>query len=135
MTKNAEIIKRYYDAFNHKRWNEFFELLTEDVIHDINQSGQEIGKKTFKDFMDRMNRCYDEQVVDLVVLVGEREDRAAAEFQIKGKYLATDEGLPPAKGQKYQLRCGAFFELKQNKIHRVTNYYNLKDWLAQVKKF
>jgi steroid delta-isomerase-like uncharacterized protein len=135
MSKTAEIVKSYYDAFNHKRWDRFFELLTDDVVHDINQGSREVGKKAFHAFMERMNKCYDEQAVDLVVLVGPNEDRAAAEFQIKGKYLATDEGLPPAKGQKYQLQCGAFLALKSHKICRVTNYYNLNDWLAQVKKF
>ncbi len=25
-----------------------------------------------------------------------------------------------------------FFEVKDNKICRVTNYYNLEDWIAQV---
>jgi hypothetical protein len=30
------------------------------------------------------------------------------------------------------LPAGAFFELKDGKISRVTNYYNLNDWIAQV---
>ena len=51
---------------------------------------------------------------------------------VLGEYLKTDEGLPPAKGQTYRLPGGAFFEIRGGKIARVTNYYNLQDWLRQV---
>lgn len=101
-------------------------------MHDINQGGQEVGKKAFAHFMERMNRHYKERAAELVIVADEKGTRAAAEFFIEGTYLTTDLGLPEAKGQKYRLRCGAFFELKGNKICRVTNYYNLQDWLSQV---
>ena len=58
--------------------------------------------------------------------------RAAAEFNLKGKYLATDEGLPPAKGQTYKLRVGAFFEVADGKITRVSTHYSLPEWTRQV---
>lgn len=102
-------------------------------MHDINQGGQEVGKAPFLSFMERMDRHYEEHVVELVVFANERGTRAAAEFFIEGTYLSTDPGLPPAKGQRYRLRCGAFFEIRDAHITRVTNYYNLQDWLSQVK--
>ena len=58
--------------------------------------------------------------------------RAAAEFVVLGEYLVTDEGLPEAKGQKYRLPAGAFFDIRDGKVARITNYYNLEDWIAQV---
>ena len=58
--------------------------------------------------------------------------RAAAEFTVLGEYLSTDEGLPPANGQTYQLNAGAFFEIRDRKVARITNYYNLHDWIRQV---
>ena len=58
--------------------------------------------------------------------------RAAAEFYIRGKYLSTDKGLPEAKGQEYYLRVGAFFEIAEGTITRVTNYYHLRSWLGMV---
>jgi hypothetical protein len=42
--------------------------------------------------------------------------------------------LPEAKQQHYRLPVGAFFSIKNNKISRVTNYYNLQDWISQVNK-
>lgn len=129
---NTQVIQRYYDYFNHAKMEDFLALLADDVIHDINQGGSENGKQEFRHFMERMNRHYKEKAVELSILANESGTRASAEFFIEGTYLSTDKGLPPARGQKYRLRCGAFFELKGGKITRVTNYYNLADWLAQV---
>ncbi len=83
--------------------------------------------------MERMNRCYTEKIGDIVILTGVQPTRAAAEYTVTGKYLSTDEGLPPARGQTYKLPGGAFFEIREGKISRVTNYYNLNDWLHQIK--
>ena len=126
------LIERYYHAFNSGDREAFLALLAGDVVHDINQGGSEHGRPAFRAFLQRMDRCYQEQVRDLVVMAGEDGTRGAAEFFIEGTYLATDDGLPPATGQTYRLRVGAFFELKDGLVARVTNYYNLQDWLAQV---
>jgi steroid delta-isomerase-like uncharacterized protein len=126
------LIRSYYEAFNRRDWPTFMALLVEGVVHDVNQGGREVGKPAFKAFIERMDKAYAEQVVDLVVMVSKDGRRAAAEFTIQGKYLVADQGMPPARGQKYMLPVGAFFELDGAKIARVTNYYNLQDWLKQV---
>ena len=126
------LIRDYYSAFNAGDIQGFLALLSDDVVHDINQGGSEKGKKAFAAFLDRMNRSYEEQIVELAVMVNEDGSRAASEFIVLGKYLKTDEGLPPAQGQGYRLPAGAFFEVKNGKVARVSNYYNLQDWLKQV---
>lgn len=130
--ETATLIRHYYDVFNGGDREALLSLLDEKVQHDINQGATEVGLPAFKAFLQRMDRCYREQVEELEVLASESGDRAAAEFFIKGTYLSTDEGLPPATGQKYRLRVGAFFEIRQEKISRVTNYYNLEEWLRLI---
>jgi len=51
---------------------------------------------------------------------------------VHGAYLATDEGLPEANGQTYVLPAGAFIAVDGGLIKRLTTYYNLADWTAQV---
>jgi steroid delta-isomerase-like uncharacterized protein len=130
--ESIKLIQNYYDAFNAGDMDTFLNLLTDDVIHDINQGKREIGKDAFRQFMGGMNRNYKEQLADMVIMASEDGKRAAAEFVVLGEYLQTDEGLPPANGQKYRLPAGAFFEIRDNKVARITNYYNLNDWVAQV---
>lgn len=126
------LLQRYYAAFNAGDREAFYSLLTDDVVHDINQGGSEKGVAVFRSFMDRMDRCYREQIEDLVIMADESGTRASAEFMVRGEYLSTDDGLPEAAGQTYRLPAGTFFTLRDGLVARVTMYYNLQEWLRQV---
>ena len=129
-----ELVLAYYAAFNRGDTAAMLDLLADDIAHDINQGKRETGKEAFTTFLARMDRCYREQLHDIVVMANEAGERAAAEYVVHGEYLADDEGLPPASGQKYVLPGGAFFDVRDGLIARVSNYYNLEDWVAQVSK-
>ena len=133
---STELVTAYYAAFNRGDWDGMVALLAEDVAHDLNQGAREVGRDAFRRFLDRMARSYRERLEDIVVMAGP-EGRLAAEYVVHGEYLADDEGLPPARGQRYVLPGGAFFSVSATvaggRITRVSNYYNLQDWLAQVR--
>lgn len=131
-TATLALIRRYYDAFNAGDRAGMLACLTEDVAHDINQGGREVGKEAFAAFMRTMDRCYRERLADLVLMASEDGARAAAEFTVHGAYLATDSGLPPARGQRYVLPAGAFLAVRDGLIARVSMSYNLADWTRQV---
>lgn len=130
----TELLLSYYAAFNRGDWTAMLALLAEDVVHDLNQGGRETGREAFAAFLQRMQASYREQLRQVVVLVAPDGDRGAAEYEVHGEYLATDAGLPEARGQRYVLPGGAFFEIREDRIARVTNYYNLQDWLTQVSR-
>jgi steroid delta-isomerase-like uncharacterized protein len=132
MQQATHLIEQYYQAFNNGDMDTFLSLLTDDVVHDINQGDREQGKEAFTKFMQKMNHHYREQLENIVVMANADGSRAAAEFVVLGEYLNTDEGLPEAKGQTYRLPAGAFFDIRDGKVARVTNYYNLGDWIEQV---
>jgi steroid delta-isomerase-like uncharacterized protein len=81
-----------------------------------------------------MGLSYREQLKDMMLFANDDGTRAAAEFVVHGEYLKTDPGLPEANGQTYVLPAGGFFEVKDGKIARITTFYNLNDWIAQVSK-
>lgn len=128
----VELVNAYYDAFNRGDREAMLALLDDDVVHDLNQGARETGRDAFRAFMARMDRCYAEQLRDIVVMANDDGTRAAAEYVVHGTYRADDEGLPPASDQPYVLPGGAFFDIRDGRIARVTNYYNLGDWLVQV---
>jgi steroid delta-isomerase-like uncharacterized protein len=134
MTTVQDIIAAYLAAFNRGDWPGMLALLTDDVVHEINQGGAEHGKLAFAAFLNRMARCYREELRDIVIMAGLDGSRAAAEFRVEGQYLAADPGLPPAHGQCYSLPAGAFYSLRDAKISRVSVFYNLRDWIAQVSR-
>lgn len=128
----AALIKRYYDAFNRDDHDTMLACLADDVVHDVNQGIRRHGKEQFRAFNARMAHCYAERLEGIVIMTNERGTRASAEFNVLGTYKNTDDGLPPANGQKYALPAGTFFEIRDGRIARVTTYYNLTDWLVQV---
>lgn len=131
-TQALALLTRYYAAFNAGDWQGMLDCLAEDVAHDINQGARQSGKDAFRAFLAHMERCYRERLDGIVLMASDDGLRGAAEFTVHGEYLATDEGLPEADGQTYCLPAGAFFSIADGKITRVTVYYNLADWCAQV---
>lgn len=127
-----DLLQAYFNAFSASDHETMATLIDDDVIHDINQGGREVGLEKFRWFLGMMAQHYDETISDLVIMVADGGVRAAAEFTISGTYLVTAVGLPAADKQKYALPAGQFFEVDDGKITRVTTYYNLKDWTAQI---
>lgn len=134
--RSHDLIRAYYDAFNRGDREAMLDLLADDVVHDLNQAGRETGKPAFAEFMARMDAHYREQLTDVVVTVSVDGARAGAEYVVHGEYRSTEGGLPEATGQRYVLPGGAFFQIvdvgDEVRIARVTNYYNLQDWIRQV---
>lgn len=126
------LVAQYYSACNDGNRDAMLGCLSGDIAHDINQGSRQTGKAAFRAFWAHMDRCYRERLDDITIMANDDGTRAAAEFTVHGIYLATDDGRPPAAGQSYVLSAGAFFELAEGVITRVSVYYNLADWLAQV---
>lgn len=125
-------IKTYFDAFNAGDVQGMLDCLSDDFAHHVNEGDIRLGKQAFAEFCAHMNRCYRENLTDMVIFDAMNGTRAAAEFTVNGTYLETDGDLPKANGQSYRLPAGSFFDLKDGKITRVTTRYNLSDWIAQV---
>lgn len=133
MRQDAEaLIRRYYTAFNAGDRAGMLALLAPDIAHDVNEGGRRTGKALFQEFMNAMDRAYREELREIVVMANEAGTRAAAEFTVHGTYIASEPGLPEAQGQAYVLPAGAFFAVRGGFITRITTYYNLRAWIAQV---
>lgn len=132
MKNTKQLVQAYLDAFNASDSEAMLALLHDDVAHDINEGDREIGKEKFRWFNAQMTKHYDEELTDICIMVADGGGRAAAEFTVHGKYLATADGLPKANGQTYSLAAGIFFEFDDSLITRVSTHYNLRAWLAQV---
>lgn len=127
-----ELIGRYYEAFNAGDAEGMLACVTDDIEHRVNEGEVRHGREAFADFCSHMGVSYREELRDMVIFVNEDGTRGAAEFVVHGTYLQTDPGLPEAQGQTYVLPAGAFFDLRNGRIARVTTFFNLSDWIRQV---
>lgn len=129
---SIDIVRRYYDAFNSGDWEGMIALLDPEVRHDANQGDSYTGLAHYREFLKHMEVCYEEQLTDMVLMADAGGERVAAEFTVNGIYKKTDGDLPPANGQRYVLPAGAFLEVKNGRICRVTTYYNLPLWISMI---
>lgn len=129
---SIETVERYYNAFNEQNWEQMLELVHPDVVHEPNQGETRIGKEAFTAFMADMDRCYTEELKEIVLYSSSHRDKIAASFTVHGIYKEGDEGFPEANGQTYVLPAAAFLELKDGLISKVTTYYNLQQWIKLV---
>lgn len=128
----TDIIARYYAAFNAGDADGMLDCVTDDIEHRVNEGTIRHGRALFAAFCGHMGVSYREELREITLFTTADPNRAAAEFIVHGTYLSTDPGLPEARGQTYCLPAGAFFDLRDGKIARVTTFYNLSDWIAQV---
>lgn len=129
---SIEIVKQYYSYFNQRNWAGMLSLLDPQIRHEPNQGEPRIGIELFKQFLQHMDECYEENLTDIVFLNEASDKRIAAEFIVNGKYKKGEKGLPEAKGQNYTLPAAAFLEVAEGRITRITTYYNLPLWIQLV---
>lgn len=129
---SLEVVQQYYAYFNTQNWEGMLSLVADTIRHEPNQGEPRIGKALFQEFLQKMDTAYQEELKDLTFFSSSVEGRIAAEFTVHGIYKEAEEGLPPAHGQAYVLPAAAFLEVKEEKIVRVTTYYNLPLWIQCV---
>ena len=134
MNPTCELISRYYSAFNAGDITGMLDCLADDVQHFVNQGERRVGKAKFAEFCARSSGCYHERLEDIVVMRTPDGRRAAAEFVVYGTYNDAADAMPEAHGQAYALSAGAFFDIADGRIARITTYYNLNDWIDQVSR-
>lgn len=127
-----ELVLAFYTAFNRSDWPAMLSLLADNVVHELNQGPREVGKVAFAAYLQRVATSYREQLRDIVVMAAPDGDRAAAEYVAHGSYVADDVGMAPARGQEYVVPGGAFFAIRNNRIQRISNYFNEREWISQV---
>ncbi|MBH3341897.1 nuclear transport factor 2 family protein [Pseudomonas mendocina] len=131
-TDVCDLLQRYFNALNDRDIRACLLLVSDELIVEPNQGFAEHGRDAFATFLERQQHCYRETLEPLVILAEPHGQHAACEYRVNGEYLATDEGLPEACGQRYEMRVGAFFEIQQGLISRISLHFNLPDWLAQI---
>ena len=61
-------LRAYYEALNRHDPASAVALLDDEVVHELNQGPREVGKAPFREFLQRMEYCYHEQLVDIRLL-------------------------------------------------------------------
>jgi steroid delta-isomerase-like uncharacterized protein len=123
-TDMARILQDYVTASNSHDWNKISPLFTDDCVYEDIGAGEVChGKQELKAYFDGM-------------LVW------SADFRIESKSLfATGNGIASewvmtgthkATGKKYSIRGVSVSELRDGRIRRNTDYWNMSAFLEQI---
>jgi ketosteroid isomerase-like protein len=66
-----ETISRYFTAFNAGDIQGMLDCLSDDIAHHVNEGQIRVGKEKFADFCAHMERCYKEELTDMVIFDAE----------------------------------------------------------------
>ncbi len=127
-----EIVQQYYLYFNHKDWTDMLSLLDNEIRHEPNQGEARIGIQQFTSFLQMMDDSYDEHLTDMIFFTEPTGTRIACEFTVNGIYKKGEEGFPEAHGQTYVIPAASFLEVKNEKITRISTFYNVNEWIKNV---
>ena len=116
-----ELLERYFRAYNARDIDGLLALMHDQVIHDLQCSRREVGKQAFARFLATKHALYDEHVYNLTLLVHPDGGRAAAEYQVLGFALGKG-GRPPEPGGTYRVAAGTFFDIREERISRISSY-------------
>lgn len=130
--KNLELVQQYYKYFNNQDLKGMLSMVDDNILHEPNQSASRTGINKFKEFLEKMDECYEEKLTDIIFYSEHTGRKFACEFIVNRKYKNGEEGLPEARGQSYILPASAFLTIENGKISRVATNYNLEKWIELV---
>jgi steroid delta-isomerase-like uncharacterized protein len=126
------LIEDYYQTVLAQDLKGFINLLSDDVVHEINQASTENGKEKFKIFMEDQFSHGKIEIKDMIILTSKDGKYASSRFICSGTYAKSVEGYPPAKGQHWEIPVVSFFKINNGKISQVGVYYNAKEFEKQI---
>ncbi len=125
MSQDTEqLIAQYFAAFNHADWVGMLSLMSDDVVHDLNESSRQVGLEAFTEQLNASKQRFLEVISDIETEVTGNGERAISAYTISGQYLATAPGMPTARGQRYRITGKSIFDIRDGKITRIISEFD-----------
>ena len=125
------LAEQYIAAFNSHDWNKIGPFFADDCIHEDMASGMSFhGKQDLKAYMDGIfTRAPNVKLkLESAFLSG---DWMAYEWTYSGRYTGDEPGRK-ATGREFSIRGASVSELRDGKIRRNRDYYDMTTFLRQL---
>ncbi|NOT36606.1 MAG: SnoaL-like domain-containing protein [Saprospiraceae bacterium] len=132
---NAEMTSKVHDLFSKNQFDECTKYATPNVQIVAHSMGASFnGQEEFLNFMAGFKQAFPDMVITHNNILGIGE-KVAVEFTAIGTHtgpLQTPNGAIPASGKKVELKVSEFWEWKDGKISKITNYQDAVSLLRQI---
>ena len=131
-TDMAIIMDDYWAAWNSHEVEKILSYFTDDVVYeDVAMGIVNRGKNEVKDFCNSIFIGFPDFKIELKSIFVS-VDWAAQEWVLSGTFTNSVFGLPPATGKSASVRGISVEELRNGKISRNSNYYDMASFMQQV---
>ena len=131
----AQIEKMLKDenmAWNTHDVNKIASFYTDDCIKEDLAIGKAThGKKEMKTLIVSAFTAMPAMSIKLVTIFNS-DNWAATEWIMTGSYSSTFPGMPQATGKSFSVRGASIMELRNDKINRISDYWNYASYLQQI---
>jgi len=132
---SAEIDKMmgdYLAAMNAHDLDKMLTFFTDDAVYDCTPRDKvSRGKEEIKDGFSSTFTSFPDLKIE-VKSAFNASDQGVSEWVMSGTFAKSDIPGMPATGKKFSVRGATVNAFKGGKISRVTNYWNLAEFLQQV---
>jgi steroid delta-isomerase-like uncharacterized protein len=131
VTIAEKMLSDYVPALNSHDLEKLLSFYTDDcVCEDLGAGVINRGKKELKTFYKTWFDVYPDSKFELTSVFS-TNDWLAAEYITSGTHTKDGFGLP-ATGKHFSIRTASIAELRDGKINRSSDYYNMVTFLQQV---
>jgi steroid delta-isomerase-like uncharacterized protein len=124
-----KIVKDFIEAFNLGDADKAASFFADDCVYEDMAVGEVFhGKKEIIGFFNSIYADFPDYKWELKSIFG-TGDRAAYESVFSGTYTHSSDPEIPANGKHVAFRTATIVELRNGKISRVADYYNLPSFL------
>ena len=126
-----QVVRDFYAAYARRDIDEMMSHVSDGIVEDLSGVGLVTGAQQEREFLAGVIASFPDLVTELtgVLACG---DVVAVEWRRAG----TISGAPwtglPASGKPFALRGGAFLEVSENKITRITGYYDTAEFARHI---
>jgi steroid delta-isomerase-like uncharacterized protein len=126
-----QVVRDFYAAYGRRDVEAMMSLVSDDIVEDLSGIGLVTGAQDEREFLSGLLAAFPDLVTEVtrVIAVG---DLVAVEWHRSGTFSGTPWRGLPASGKPFVLRGGAFLVVSDNKITRITGYYDTADFARQI---
>lgn len=129
---DSEFLRRYLDAWNRHAVDNLLAQFTDDATYaDVALGQSHSGKVAMREFFASMEREFSSDYRFEAGLMVITDSAYAAEWVMRGTHDRSSAMLP-ATGKSYAIHGASIGELRDGKIARNTDYWNMTEFLVQV---
>lgn len=128
------LLRRCFDAFNASDHAAILASVSEEVALDIGYGPRETGRDKLRRLLAERAGHFEDRAGDLAIMTDESGVRAAAEFTLRGRYVATAPGFAPASGQSYSVPASILVEVDDGLITRASLHVDMDGLAARLAK-